>query len=362
MKTCLVTGAAGHIGNTLVRTLVAKGYAVRAVVVEPAPHLEGLGVEIIRGDVRDPEGLREAFLGVDWVFHLAALISITGDDEAALYETNVKGTRNMAELALECGVGRFIHFSSVHGYSLFGGRAPIDEGSPSALGDCRAGLYDRSKALSEREVRQVAAAGLDVVIINPTGCIGPNDYGMSLMGEVFLRLYEGTLPAVVNGGFNWVDVRDVAEAAVELARKGSSGENYLIGGHWASIAQLARHVEAITGRPAPGFICPYWLAYGVSPFVLAFSRWIRQRPFFTPEVIRTLRGNRVVSHQKVAHAVGYKPRPTAETIVDLFGWFKKEGHLNKRDPKEDLLRAVPIPIPMTGTENSLASQGHGFVL
>ena len=211
--TTVVTGASGFLGGAVVRALLADNREVRAVDLVKGPTLDGLDVEFRVGNVLDPESLSTAFAGADSVCHLVALISIAGDPTGQVRRINVDGVRNVAQAALESGVSRMVHCSSVHAYDLETGGRSVTEESPRSTAP---GLpaYDRSKAAGEVELRKVIEEGLDAVVVNPTGIIGPYDYAPSRMGQVFTAMFSGKLPALIHGGFDWVDSRDVANSLV----------------------------------------------------------------------------------------------------------------------------------------------------
>ncbi|MCJ7725370.1 MAG: NAD-dependent epimerase/dehydratase family protein, partial [Acidimicrobiia bacterium] len=179
----VVTGASGHLGANLIPLLRSQGAAVRVVAHRNVEAFEGAEVEVMRGDVLDRAGLESAFAGADVVYHLAAIISITGDPTGIVHRVNVEGAANAAEAARAVGVGRFVHCSSIHAFDLSIKAAVIDESSPRVpAGSAGHAAYDRSKADGERRVREVIAAGLDGVIVHPTSVIGPHDMEPSRMG------------------------------------------------------------------------------------------------------------------------------------------------------------------------------------
>jgi dihydroflavonol-4-reductase len=322
-----VTGATGHIGANLVRALLARDHQVRAFIFENTRAIEGLNVETVKGDIRDPETLEKAFSGVEVVYHLAAVISLSMNDWPELEATNIQGTRNVVESCLKCGVRRLVHFSSIHAVSQEPLDSPVDEMRPLVDSfDCPP--YDRSKAAGEREVRQGIEQGLDAVILNPTGVIGPLDYRLSFLGEVLLLLAQGKLPALVDGGFDWVDVRDVAEAAIRAEEMAPTGAKYLLSGHWVSVPDLAKLVERISGTPAPRLVVPAWAARTGAPLMTAFNRLTRKRPLYTGASIRALYTcNSNISHDRATSELGYHPRPILETIDDTIRWFRDAGLL-----------------------------------
>jgi len=245
---CAVTGAAGHIGTNLVRELLAQGRDTRIIDLREPAALVALGADFVTADVRDPVPMAAALSGVDTVFHLAAVISVTGSRGGAVEDVNVNGVRTVAEAALRAGVRRLVHCSSVHAFDLEALRGrPVDEQAPRSLAR-RLPAYDRSKAAGEVQLRRVVEQGLDAVVVNPTGVIGPRDEQPSRMGHFFLALAAGRLPATVEGGFDWVDVRDVVTALLAAETRGRTGENYLVGGHYATTRELAEVAHAVTGR------------------------------------------------------------------------------------------------------------------
>lgn len=321
-----VTGATGHVGANLCRSLVERGDTVVALCYRTGSALDGVELERVQGDVLRPETLLEVFDAADVVFHLAARISIEGDPDGRVWAVNVEGTRNVVEGCLRARVGRLIHFSSFHAFA----QAPYDEelteerprvGSSSFP-------YDRSKAEAELAVMAGIERGLSAVILNPTAIIGPHDYRPSLMGEVLLDLYHGRLPSLVPGGSDWVDVRDVCDAALASVERGRVGERYLLGGGWTAVGELAALAESITGRKAPRLTTPLWLARAGVPFVKLHSRWSGTRPLYTHESLdRLVRSSRCVSHAKASRDLGFEPHPLRTTLEDAYAWFGAAGRL-----------------------------------
>jgi dihydroflavonol-4-reductase len=323
-----VTGAAGHVGANLVRALVAQGRPVRAIVHLDRRALEGLDIEVVTADICDPASLRRAFKGAEVVYHLAARISISHDPWSRLEAVNISGTGNVVEACLSCGVRRLIHFSSIHTLTDTASDTPVDETSP-LVDSRRYPSYDRSKAAAEGEVGRGIAGGLDAVIISPTAIIGPYDYKPSHFGEALLRLANGRLPALVGGGFDWVDVRDVVEGAMCAEERAPTGAKYILSGHWLSLRDVARMTEKITGVRAPGSVCPIWLARVGAPFISTFDRLARRRPLYTSVSLQALRGHRYISRQKATRELGYNPRPFRETLIDTLKWFEAAGKLSR---------------------------------
>ena len=311
--TVVVTGASGHVGANLVRALLDQGRSVRALIHHDRRGIEGLDVEIVQGDVRDRPSLERAFAGAEVVYHCAA--------------------------CLRSRVRRLVHFSSIHAFQQPPLDQPLDESRAQVVSP-RAPPYDRSKAAGEREVRQGIARGLDAVILNPTAVIGPRDYRPSHLGQVLLAVSDRRLPALMAGGFNWVDVRDVVAGAQSAEQRAETGASYLLAGHWVSVRELAATVADLADVPAPRLVCPTWLAAAAAPLAVVWGRMRGQHPLFTPLSVQALHdNNRIISHARATQDLAYDPRPFRETIADTLDWFRSAGMLS--DPvrgrfKEDL--------------------------
>jgi len=315
------------LGANVVRALIAAGETVRAVDVRRGAVLEGLDAEFVQGDVLDPATLVTAFAGAEFVLHLAARISIAGDPDGSVWQVNVDGVRHVAEAALVAGVRRLVHCSSVHAFDAAAIRGPVRESGLLAT-DPRLPAYDRSKAAGEGELRRIVDRGLDAVILNPTGMIGPVDPEPSRMGRVLLAMFRGRMPVTVGGAFDWLDVRDVAGALIAATDQGRTGENYLLGGHRATVTELGRLSAEVSGRKPPRLVAP------LAPVKLAAMAAVRVagprragRLLLTPESLHALETDPVVDHSKAAAELGYRPRPLRETLNDLHASFRADGRL-----------------------------------
>jgi dihydroflavonol-4-reductase len=324
MKT-LVTGAAGHIGANLVRELIKEKRTVRALVRDDRRGVEGLDLEVVRGDLLEYQSLVKAVKECDSVFHLAASISIMGDKSGAVFRTNVEGTQNIVRACLERDVKRLVHFSSIHAFSRHPLDLPIDESRDPA--DSRFPAYDRSKALGNREVKEGIEKGLDAVIVAPTAVLGPHDFKPSRMGTVLIKIYQRRFPALVAGGYDWVDVRDVVRGALAAEKSARCGSEYILSGEWASVRRLAELVETVSGEQPPRFTCPQWLARAAAPFSEKLCKVLDKRPLFTGEALLSLRSHRHINREKAEKELGYMPRPLEETVKETLAWFERKGML-----------------------------------
>jgi dihydroflavonol-4-reductase len=325
----VVTGASGHVGVNLVRELVSRGRNVRVLVNNSTIGLENLPIELCNGDISDVDSLCRAFEGAEVVYHLAAHISLLMNDWSRCSAINVNGPRNVAEACFRKGVRRLVHFSSIHSLCTDPLDTAVNELRP-LVDSLKMPPYDRSKAAGEKVIRQAIEAGLNAVILRPTGIIGPYDHRPSHFGQALILMASGKLPALLDGGFDWVDVRDVAKYAIRAEETAPPGSDYLLSGHWLSVKDLARTAAEIAGTTCPRFVCPTGLARLCAPVVTATAQLVGARPIFTTAMLNALAGNRRVSHDKATAELGYQPRPLLDTITDTITWFRDNGFLGKR--------------------------------
>jgi dihydroflavonol-4-reductase len=317
----LVTGATGHIGNVLVRKLLKKGGKVRALILpgEDTTSLDNVPVERIEGDVLDLDSLWKPFEGISGIFHLAGIISIMPGPDSRVWRVNVEGTRNILTAAIRSGVRRLVYTSSIHAIQRVESGI-IDESLPYDA-DNPYGEYDRSKAQATLDVQQASKGELDVVITCPTGVIGPYDYRGSMMGSVIRTAAENHPTLYVDGAYDFVDVRDVADGLIAAAEKGERGESYILSGHRISVRYLLETVREITGRGFPTFKVPFGLARAASLVTPLYYRLARATPRFTPYSLDVLQSNSHISHAKATRELGYHPRPLQDSIADVIRWF-----------------------------------------
>lgn len=322
----VVTGASGHLGANLVRLLVDRKWQVRALIRNDTRALEELDIEFVYGDVLNKESLRTAFAGADVVFHLAGRISIVSWDRDEVEAVNITGVKNVVEACKFTGVKRLIHTSSFHAHQQKPLDEPLDETRP--LHEGRYPPYDHSKAEGEKIVRVAIEQGLDAVIINPGGMLGPNDFKPSHFGSTLLSIARGKLPALVDAGLSWVDNRDVAEGMIKACENAETGAKYILSGHWVTLKYVAEQVAKISGVNPPRIVLPMRLAKAGAPLAMLLDRVRGNRPLFTPIALRELGSNPLLIHDKASRELGYQPRPLEQALADTIGWFRSHGFLN----------------------------------
>jgi len=326
MKVAL-TGAAGHLGAALLQELTKRNIGIKALLRgDDRRSSDQLPVEIVKGDLLQPENLRSLMQDCDAVIHCAALISVNGDPRGLVHQTNVEGTRSVIDIALQSGIKRFIHISSIHAFQQEPSFEPLDE-LRQPVGQ-KAFAYDRSKLAGQQIALEANTRGMEVLVMHPTSIIGPYDFKPSLMGKVIIDLYKGRLPFIFNGGFDFCDCRDVAHAIANAITMGRPGEAYLLAGKWYSLKQLSQLLSSSSSVKIRPVALPPFAAKAGLPIVKLIAAVKRKEPLYTEEALEALfNGNRFISSAKAASDLGYSIRPFEETIRDTFHWFKNKGYL-----------------------------------
>ncbi len=321
-----VTGANGHVGVNLCKALLEQGHQVKALAHRHTNGLEHIPVTLVHGDLLDRDSLKPLLTGIDVVFHLAARISITGDRDGMVARINTEGTVNMLAVAAECGVKRFIHFSSIHAFNQQPHHEPLDEMRP--LVENEGFAYDRSKAAGERKVMEAARNGFPALVLSPTAIIGAADPEPSLIGSAVIDIYNHKIPSLVPGGYDWVDVRDIVAAAISAIDHGRIGEKYLLSGHWHSLLEFSGLIQLHSGRKTVKTVLPMWIARVGLPFITMYSRLSGTKPLYTSESLTIItEGNRMISNDKARAELNFNPRPFSETIRDFLAWLKENGKI-----------------------------------
>ncbi len=324
----VVTGAAGFLGNTLVRELLGRGQKVRALVHESEPHpaLAELDCEIVPVDVTDPASLTDAFNAPDdthvIVIHCAGVVSIAGRVSQAVRAVNVGGTRNVIVACERARVSRLVYISSVHAIPEPDPPRTIHECDDPAGYDPAVVTGEYAKTKAEATALVLASTQLDRVVVQPSGMIGPYDFGDSHLTRLIRDAAGGQLTAVVAGGYDFVDVRDVARAVIEAALKAPAGRTYLLTGHYTTVADVAKDVAGLGRRSRRFRILPTWFAKASAPFAELYYRIRQTSPLYTAYSLHTLHAPSEFSHARATTELGYTPRPLSETLADTVAWLK----------------------------------------
>lgn len=325
----LVTGASGFVGAAVARALAAAGWRVRALRRRgsDAGNLRELEVEAVDGDLLDPASLAAAVDGCDALLHVAADYRLGARDPAALYRTNVDGTRNVLAAARAAGVARVVHTSSVATIGIPADGTPGDELTPVSL-EAMIGHYKRSKYLAEEVAREFARAGLPVVIVNPSTPVGPGDVKPTPTGQLVLDAARGRMPAYVDTGLNVVHVEDVAAGHLAALERGRPGERYILGGENLSLREILAQIAALCGRAPPRIRLPYAAVLPAAYAAEAIAKLTGRSGRITLEGVRMSRKRMYFASDKAVRELGYRWRAPVEAFRDALGWFRERGLLD----------------------------------
>ena len=328
MKRYIITGAGGHLGNTLLRILKDKNVEVRALLLpQEKAAVQADNIRYFRGDVCRPDTLEALFAGKPAeeviVIHGAGIISISRHVTAPVYEVNVNGTKNMIDISLRYHVDRFVYVGSVHAIpELPTGRkiAEVEEFSP----DLVVGAYAKTKAEATQAVLDAVKDGLPAVVVQPSGIIGPYDKGNNHLVQMVRDYMKGRITACVKGGYDFVDVRDVAQGCLLAAEKGRAGCCYILSGKYCTIRDLLCSVGKPYGKkPLP--VIPLFLARLAAPINELIAKWRGKRPLYTAYSLYTLTSNSNFSNERAVRELGYRTRSLEETIKDTAAWNRPSG-------------------------------------
>jgi dihydroflavonol-4-reductase len=327
----LVTGATGFVGAAVARALLGEGWQVRALVRGGSDrrNVASLPVEQIVGDLTDGPSLRRAVEGCEAAFHVAADYRLWAPRPQELYRTNVEGTGLLLDAARSAGVRRIVYTSSVATVGLPPGGGPGAEDTPVSL-DEMIGHYKRSKFLAEERARAAAAAGVPVVIVNPSTPIGPGDVKPTPTGQIVLDAARGRTPAYVDTGLNIVHVDDVAAGHLLAFHRGRVGERYILGGEDLTLRQILTLIAQLAGRKPPRIRLPHGAVRPVAYVAELYARLTGRPTRVTVEGVRMARKRMFFSSAKAARELGYRSRPAAEAFIDALRWFEENGYLSAK--------------------------------
>lgn len=311
----------------MAKALASQGAELRLLVRRTSnlAQLEGIRGETHEGDLDRPETLRPALEGCEAVIHVAADYRLWIRDPAAMYRTNVDGTRELLRLAREAGVRRFVYTSSVATMRFRTDGGIIDEDTPVSLRDM-VGHYKRSKFQAELEAVAAAGSGQQVIILNPTTPIGSHDARPTPTGRILVEFLNRRFPAYIDTGLNLVDVAEVARAHAQALLCGTPGRRYILGGENLTLKQMLDRLSAITGLPSPRIRIPLAVAAGYA----LLEEWITGRlrgrePRATWDEVRMGRKKMFASSARAQRELGFRVVPVEPAMRTAIAWFREHG-------------------------------------
>ena len=328
-KIYIITGANGFLGNNIIRKLeLDENNEIRAFVLkgDSIKALENLKCKIYYGDVTVKDSLSNVFENTDGkeviVIHCAAVVYIKSKYNPVIYDVNVNGTKNIVDKVIE-SKAKLIYISSVHAIP-----EKPDNGLITEITDFNPdnvhGLYAKTKAEAARYVIDaIEFKKLNACIIHPSGIIGPNDYGNSHLTQLIKEVANGKLFACVKGGYDFVDVRDVADGIISACKNNTKGECYILSNRYIAIKELCDLICDVQGRKKIKMVLPIGLAKLIAPFFEVYYNLKKQTPLFTKYSLYTLSSNANFSNEKAKEKLEFKNRNMKDTIKDTVEWINK---------------------------------------
>lgn len=318
----LVTGGTGQIGSSIVKALAARGDYVRCLVrksINPGL-LNGLSVELVEGDVTEPESLTSAVHGIEAVVHAAGVVSYWRRMNKAMLRVNVDGTRNLLNAAVDAGVRRFLYTSSIAsiGYSDDG---ICDETTSYNWNGMNIGYFDTKRA-AELLVRQEKR--LEGLTVNPAIVFGAHDIRRN-GGRMLFHVWEGTLPGIPPGITTVAVLDDVVAGHLAALDKGRPGERYILGGTILSFKELYTRIAKVLGKSITANNLSRRKLWFASRLFNFFSFFTCTEPMITPALMEIITRNRRYSSQKAIDELGYKPSILEKGITSCWQWYCEQG-------------------------------------
>ena len=327
-KLYIITGANGHLGSTIIRYLIKlKNTYIRGLVLNKENLIIAKNIEYMVGNIVDKTSLlplfneKEKFDKVI-VIHTAGIIDISGDINEKIYNVNVNGTKNIVDMSLENNVDKFLYTSSVHAIPENKNNAKITEIDKFSA-DKVIGGYAKTKAIATEYVLEAVKKGLNAIVVHPSGIIGPYDNSGNFLVQLVNNYIQGKLPACVKGGYDFVDVRDVAKGCILAINKGKIGRTYILSNKYYSITEIIEMIKKIKKcKKMP--VLPMWLAKFAIPFIKIYAKIKKVRPLYTEYSLYTLTSNSNFSHERATKELGYKPRDMYVTLKDTINWIENK--------------------------------------
>ena len=327
----IVTGAAGHLGSVITEKLIERGKTVYAFCLSGEKRVpQGKRVTVFYGDVRDLDSLAVVFEKCEGksvtVIHCAGIVTISQLYDQKVYDVNVQGTKNVIYLCEKNNTNKLVYVSSVHAIPEPHVDEVITEASRFSPDEVE-GLYAKTKAEATQCVLDYIARGHDGNIVHPSGIVGPSDFGRGHITQMVIDYCKGGLTSAIDGGYDFVDVRDVADGVLSCCARSKSGENFILSGKYFKILDLLNLLHYITGKKKIKRVLPLWFVTLTAPICEVYYKVLRQPPLFTSYSIHTLNTNAKFSHEKAARELGYSPRPMSQTLVDTVNWLKANDRI-----------------------------------
>lgn len=336
----LVIGASGFTGSHVTRQLEARGDRVRALVrpTSSTRALEGLDVEIVRGDIFDADSIRSAMAGCDTVYYCVVDARMWLRDSTPLWRTNVEGLRTVLDVAVEADLHRFVFLSTIGTMAISHDRL-VTEDAPfnwPGLG----GAYIASRVAAENLVLEYARErALPAVALCVSVTFGPDDWAPTRHGAALHDVACGRLPFHIRGtGWEVVGIEDAARAMLLAAERGRVGERYIISDRFVTTLELFTLAARAGEVRAPRIGIPLGAMYAVGRIVDLAARLLRRDLLMTTLAVRMMHVMTPLDHSKAERELGWHPEPIEDVVRRAMQFYVASGVVHPRPDGRRLTR------------------------
>ncbi|MDP5169011.1 MAG: NAD-dependent epimerase/dehydratase family protein [Bacteroidia bacterium] len=328
MKKVFVTGGDGFLGSNLVEILIDRGYEISVLVQagRSTGLLDALPVTQIEGDLLNREQMIDVTRGMDAIIHIAAVTDVWPSQGPIYWRVNVDGTQNIIDACLANDIGRMIHCSSASSFK-FGSKAnPGTEAKLTPRGHYRLDYIDSKQAGQELVIRATKEQQLRAIVVNPTFMIGPKDTKPS-SGAFLVNACKGNMPALTNGGKNWVYVKDVAVAIANALTMGRIGESYILGHENLEYGDALSIISEISGCKLPSLKAPDFLIKLVGALGSLGGTLFKIRPKLSYPMARIAVEGHYFSPAKAVAELEMPQTPIRQAFAESYQWFIDHKYL-----------------------------------
>lgn len=320
----VITGGKGYVGYALVKELASKGEKIRLLLRSDSPVFDNIECEKIMGDVCDINILEKAFEGAETVYHVAGVVDISGKKDKQVWDVNVEGTKNVVAACKKAGVKTLIYVSSVDAIRVDDDMDVIYEVSHFEP-DVLEGAYAKSKATATQYVIDSADENFKVCAVHPSACIGPYDNNRTSSMVTVINLFsKGFFSLTFDfGGYNFVDVRDVAKGMVAAAEKGRNGECYFLCGKAYTLDEFMGALARVCGKKHPKVVIKKKYVDTIIPVFEKIFNAANLPPVVNEYAIRKICENCNFSYEKAETELGYSPMSLEDSLRDTIKWLKE---------------------------------------
>ena len=330
-ETYIVIGGLGHLGLTVSKMLAEQGKDVIIFDLNiPSEHHELGNIDFHYGNItklEDLDLLIKALEGPVYVIHCASIVSISSAANPQIYSVNVTGTKNIVRVCSSRKVKRLVYVSSVHALEEKPHGTEIKEQETFSYNKVK-GHYAKTKARASQIVLDATRKGLNAVIVHPSGIIGPNDFNIGHTTRLIVDYLNGDLKVAVKGGYDFVDVRDVASGIINALELGKNGQSYILSNKFFPLYILLGTLSKVSAQKPIKTYLPMWFIRPLAPIAELYYKARKVKPLFTPYSLYTLKSNAKFSHQKADEELSYSTRPLEETLKDTIDWLWSHGFIN----------------------------------